>query len=176
MRWILLFWVGISVGWAAENYTADFYRTDTTRYLGKDIRLRVASVEPEEAWAQLDPDFVWLQATTGRPKKEEGKIFLRVPKTEAEKLAKMLNQPSTSGRLIEGKFYGKDAGPVLPALICQQAPFYLQTGRSAEMVDDGNAGEPVSGSLVVAPRPKNVAAASTAPILAAKPLPPLTLS
>lgn len=177
MRWLVPFWLGISFGWAAENFTADFYRTDTARYLGKEIKLRVASVEAQDSFTQLDPDFVWLQASTGRPKKEEGKIFLRVPRTEADQLAKMLNQPSTSGRLIEGKFYGKDLGPILPGAIGQQAPFYLQTGRSAEMVDNGNPGEPVSGSLVVAPKAKTAAtssAVSGAPVMAAKPLPPLT--
>ena len=179
MHRIVLFlaWIGVSAVWAAENFTADFYRENTARYLGKQIKLRVAAVEAEDSFTQLDPDFVWLQASTGRPKKEEGKIFLRVPKTEADKLAKMLNQPSTSGRLIEGKFYGKDLGPILPGAICQQAPIYLQTGRSAEMVDDGNAAEPVSGSLVVAPRAQAAPlrpGVAGAPVVAAKPLPPLT--
>jgi len=167
--------MGVSVGWAAENFTADYYQSETSRYLGKQIKLRVASVEASSHLSQLDPDFVWLQATTGRPKKEEGKIFLRVPKSEADKLAKTLNQPSTSGRLIEGKFLGKDVGPVLPAEVCQQAPFYLQTGRTAEMVENKEGEEPVSGSLVITPKAKPVVApVSTAPMVAAKPLPPLT--
>ena len=172
MRFFVLFlaWVGVSAGWAAENFTADFYQKATAQYLGKEIKLRIASVEPSDSLTQLDPDFVWMQASTGRPKKEEGKIFLRVPKSEADKLAKTLNQPSTSGRFIEGTFLGKDVGPVLPAGICQQAPFYLQTGRSAGMVDNGNGGEAVSGTLIVTPKAKP----APAPVLAAKPLPPLT--
>jgi len=171
----LLVGMGVSAGWAADSFTADFYQEATAKYLGKEIKLRVASVEAHDSLTQLDPDFVWMQASTGRPKKEEGKIFLRVPKSEADKLAKMLNQPSTSGRLIEGKFYGKDSGPILPATICQEAPFYLQTGRSAEMVENKEGEEPVSGSLVITPKAKLVASsAPVAPMVAAKPLPPLT--
>jgi len=166
--------MGLSVGWAAENFTADYYQAETSRYLGKEIKLRVASVEANSQLSQLDPDFVWLQASTGRPKKEAGKIFLRVPKSEADKLAKMLNQPSTSGRWIEGKFYGKDMGPILPSVICQAAPFYLQTGRSTGMVENKEGEEPVSGSLVITPKAKPaLAPAAVAPTVAAKPLPPL---
>jgi len=181
MRLIILFilflaCLGVSAGRAADNFTADFYQKAVAQYLGKEIKLRIASVEPSDPLTQLDPDFVWMQATTGRPKKEEGKIFLRVPRNEAEKLAKMLNQPSTSGRFVEGQFLGKDIGPVLPAGICQQAPFYLQTGRSVKMADSGREEEPLSGALVVAPKAKPVAAQPSAlptPALAAKPLPPL---
>ena len=178
MRLTLLFLacMGFSAGWATENFTADYYQAATAKYLGKEIKLRIASVEPNNQLTQLDSDFVWMQAATGRPKKEEGKIFLRVPKNEAQKLAKMLNQPSTSGRLVEGKFLGKDIGPVLPAGICQQAPFYLQVGQSAEMADNRNGEEPVSGTLMVTPKAKPVAVQPPVlpvPGLAAKTLPPL---
>ena len=112
---LFLVWVGMSAGWAAENFTADYYQSETSRYLGKEIKVRVASVEANSQLSQLDPDFVWLQASTGRPKKEAGKIFLRVPKSEADKLAKLLNQPSTSGRWIEGKFSERIWGRFFPA-------------------------------------------------------------
>ena len=171
MRIWLCFLAAVSVGWSAENFTADYYRAEPARYTGKEIRLRVASVEGNERLSQLDPDFIWMQATTGRPKKEEGKIFLRVPKAEAEKLARMLNQPSSSGRLIEGKFFDRNSGPILPGAICQEAPFYLQTGASTGVADEGEA---VSGSLVVAPRPKTTPVpVQPVPVLAAKPLPSL---
>lgn len=173
MRWWVLLLAGVSAGSAAESFTADFYRADASRFLGKEIRLRVASVDPHDKLTELDPDFVWMQATTGRPKKEEGKIFLRVPRSEAEKLAKMVNQPSTSGRLIEGKFFDRSLGLVLRGAICQEAPDYLQTGRSAEMVKDAGGEGPVSGSLVIAPKAKT-APVPAAPQLVAKPLPPLT--
>ncbi|NCW27249.1 MAG: hypothetical protein EBV83_02965 [Verrucomicrobia bacterium] len=62
MRLTILFLacMGFSAGWTAENFTADYYQAATAKYLGKEIKLRIASVEPNNQLTQLDSDFVWI--------------------------------------------------------------------------------------------------------------------
>jgi len=138
---------------AAEKGTADFYQSAPHEYLGKEIRLRVSSLSPVPELTAADPGFVWMEAATGRPQKEEGKILLRIPAAESAKLAKAMNLPSSSGRWLEGMFSGHDTGAVLPSLFKQKAPYYIQVsvaGAQKETLEDM---ETASGSLVVTPKP-----------------------
>jgi len=61
---------------AAENGTADSCQRAPQEYLGKEIRLRVAAVTPVPDLTPMDSGFVWIEASTGRLQKEEGKILL----------------------------------------------------------------------------------------------------
>lgn len=108
---------------AAEKGTANFYQSAPQEYLGKEIRLRVASLTPVPELTAADPGFVWMEALTGRPQKEEGKILLRIPAGDSAKLAKTMNFPSSSGRWLNGVFSGHDSGAVLPTAIKQKAPY-----------------------------------------------------
>ena len=88
----LLWWIGVLV-WsafslvAAEKGTANFYQSAPHDYLGKEIRLRVVSLTPVPELTAADQGFVWMEASTGRPQKEEGKILLRIPSADSAKLA-----------------------------------------------------------------------------------------
>ena len=138
---------------AAEKGTANFYQSAPHEYLGKEVRLRVSSLSPVPELTAADSGFVWMEAATGRPQKEEGKILLRIPAPESAKLAKTMNLPSSSGRWLEGMFSGHDTGAVLPSAIKQKAPFYIQVsaaGAKKEALEDM---ETASGSLVVTPKP-----------------------
>lgn len=139
---------------AAEKGTANFYQSAPQEYLGKEIRLRVAVVTPVPELTAADQGFVWMEAVTGRPAKEEGRILLRVPEADSAKLAKSMNLPSSSGRWLEGKFSGHDSGVVLPTKIKERAPFYVQVSSAASPKDSPEDMETASGSFVLSPKPK----------------------
>lgn len=168
------FWALVVInlcGWpvlGAEKGTADFYQSAPHQYLGKEIRLRVASVTPVPELTAADKGFVWLEAATGRPQKEEGKILLRVPAADSAKLAKSMNLPSSSGRWLEGTFAGHDSGAVLPSVITQKAPYYIQVASGSAQKETAAIEdlETASGALVISPKPKeaktqNVSVATT---------------
>ncbi len=130
------------------------------------MKLRVVDVAPAPKFTAMDSEFAWMEATTGRPKKEEGKMFLRIPKEEAAKMAKLLGQPSSSGRLIDGQFYGRDSGPILPMGVSKEVPFYLQMGKASKNNGSANGVEDMetaSGSLIVAPKPRSSDSLATTP-------------
>jgi hypothetical protein len=142
---------------AAEKGTANFYQSAPQEYLGKEIRLRVASLTPVPELTAADQGYVWMEASTGRPQKEEGKILLRVPSADSAKLAKIMNLPSSSGRWLEGIFAGHDSGAVLPSKIKERAPYYLQVSSVRAEKDAPEDMETASGSLVLTPKPKETA-------------------
>lgn len=148
-------WAFSSLLKAAEKGTANFYQSAPHEYLGKEIRLRVASLTPVPELTAADNGFVWMEATTGRPQKEEGRILLRIPEADSAKLAKLMNLPSSSGRWLEGVFAGHDHGIVLPTQIKARAPYYIQISSAKAQKESSEDLEPTSGSLVLAPIPKN---------------------
>lgn len=159
--WLVLFLV-LSAGLqAVEKGTANFYQSAPHEYLGKEIRLRVASLTPVPDLTAADKGFVWMEAATGRPQKEEGRILLRIPAADSAKLAKTMNLPSSSGRWLEGVFSGHDSGAVLPSVITQRAPYYLQVTSASAQKEPLEEMETASGSLVVAPKPKETQKAET---------------
>lgn len=141
---------------AAEKGTANFYQSAPREYLGKKIRLRIVSLAPIPELTAADQGYVWMEASTGRPQKEEGKILLRIPKEDSAKLAKTMNLPSSSGRWMEGMFSGHDTGAVLPTVIKQKAPYYIQVSAAGAQKEKLEEMETASGSLVVAPKPKDL--------------------
>lgn len=172
---VVLLGVAVSFAGAAERGTADFYQSAPHEYLGKEIRLRVASLSPVPELTAADKGFVWMEAVTGRPHQEEGKILLRVPEADSAKLAKTMNLPSSSGRWLRGTFSGHDSGAVLPSAITQKAPYYIQIDP-ASSASDSSSGladtETASGSLVVTPKtkefPKPKPSPSTVAVVAKK--------
>jgi len=159
LRALLLFCFSPLPLMATEKGTADYYQSAPHEYLGKEIRLRVASLTPVPDLTAADKGFVWMEAATGRPQKEGGRILLRIPAADSAKLAKTMNLPSSSGRWLEGVFSGHDSGAVLPGVITQRAPYYLQVSSAhKEPLEEV---ETASGSLVVAPKPKETQKAET---------------
>jgi len=168
-------WIGVLLGTAfslgaAEKGTANFYQSAPQEYLGKEIRLRVSSLNPVPELTAADQGFVWMEASTGRPQKEEGKILLRIPSADSAKLAKTMNLPSSSGRWLEGIFAGHDSGAVLPSKIKERAPYYLQVSSAAAQKEAPEDMETASGSLVLTPKPKE-ATKTQKPIAAGAPAP-----
>lgn len=153
----ILGWLGLTTLSAAEKGTADFYQSAPHEYLGKEIRLRVTSLAPVAELTVADQGFVWMEASTGRPQKEEGKILLRIPAADSAKLAKSMNLPSSSGRWLEGIFAGHDSGAILPSKIKERAPYYIQVSSAAAQKDALQDVETASGSFVLTPRPKETA-------------------
>ena len=151
---LFLVWLGASTLSAAEKGTANFFQSSPQEYLGKEIRLRVASLTPVPELTAADQGYVWMEASTGRPKKEEGKILLRIPSADSAKLAKTMNLPSSSGRWLDGVFSGHDSGAVLPTAIKQKAPYYIQVISAAAQQETLADMETASGSLVLTPKPK----------------------
>jgi hypothetical protein len=47
---------------AAEKGTANFYQSAPQDYLGKEIRLRVASLTPVPEFTAVDTGYVWMEA------------------------------------------------------------------------------------------------------------------
>jgi hypothetical protein len=155
---------------AAEKGTANFYQSAPQDYLGKEIRLRVASLTPVPELTAVDPGYVWMEAVTGRPQKEEGNILLRVPEKDSAKLAKTMNLPSSSGRWLQGIFAGHDSGAVLPDKIKDRAPYYLQVSSASAPKEAPENMETASGSLVITPKPKENAP-TPKPVVAPSPAP-----
>lgn len=155
---------------AAEKGTANFYQSAPQEFLGKEIRLRVASLTPIPELTAADQGYVWMEASTGRPQKEEGKILLRIPSADSAKLAKTMNLPSSSGRWLEGVFSGHDSGAILPSKIKERAPYYLQVSSAAAQKEAPEDMETASGSLVLTPKPKETAKAQK-PIAVVAPAP-----
>lgn len=154
LGWLgVLVWTVFPLG-AVEKGTADFYQSAPQDYLGKEIRLRVSSLTPVPELTAADQGFVWMEASTGRPQKEGGKILLRIPSADSAKLAKTMNLPSSSGRWLEGIFAGHDSGAVLPSKIKDRAPYYLQVSSFSAQKEAPEDMETASGSLVLAPKPK----------------------
>lgn len=166
---LILVWLGGTTLSAVEKGTANFYQSAPHEYLGKEIRLRVASLTPVPELTAVDAGFVWMEASTGRPQKEEGKILLRIPSADSAKLAKTMNLPSSSGRWLEGTFQGHDTGAVLPSVIKQKAPYYVQVTTASAPKDALEAMETASGSLVVAPKPKEATKQEAVGTAAAQP-------
>jgi hypothetical protein len=161
LGWIgVLAWTAFPLG-AAEKGTANFYQSAPHEYLGKEIRLRVASLTPVPELTAADQGYVWMEASTGRPQKEEGKILLRIPSADSAKLAKSMNLPSSSGRWLEGTFSGHDSGAVLPTAIKNKAPYYIQVSASTAQKETFEELETASGSFVIAPKPKETQKAET---------------
>jgi hypothetical protein len=155
---------------ASDKGTANFYQSAPQDYLGKEIRLRVASLTPVPEFTAVDPGYVWMEAVTGRPQKEEGKILLRVPEKDSAKLAKTMNLPSSSGRWLQGIFAGHDSGAVLPDKIKGRAPYYLQVSSASAPKETPENMETASGSLVITPKPKE-SAPTPKPVVAPSPAP-----
>lgn len=173
--WLIFSWLfGAGALVAADKWTANYYQSAPHEYLGKEVRLRIASLSPIPELTASDKGFVWMEAVTGKPPKEEGRILLRIPEADSAKLAKTMNLPSSSGRWLEGTFSGHDSGPILPKLVKERAPYYIQVVSTA--TPSGAASKPedletASGSLVVAPKPKTTAA-PTSPAPASSTLAP----
>ncbi|NDH86032.1 hypothetical protein EBY67_03130, partial [bacterium] len=148
--------MGLVCGSEAESLTANYYQTDPHSYLGKEVKLRVSELVPVSKFTVADPEFVWLEATTGHAKREEGKIFLRVPKEQSALLSKMID--GSPGRLVTGKFHNQENGAILPEAIAKEVPYYIQVGEKAKSGEsDKSLGsmETASGSLMVAPSTKS---------------------
>jgi len=151
LSWLLFF---ASPLIAAEKGTANFYQSAPQEYLGKEIRLRVSAVTPVPELTAVDQGFVWMEAVTGKPTKEEGRILLRVPEVDSAKLAKSMNHSSSSGRWLEGVFAGHESGAILPTKIKERAPYYIQVSSAASSKDALEDVETASGSLVLTPKAK----------------------
>ncbi|NCZ53905.1 MAG: hypothetical protein EBY81_08430, partial [Verrucomicrobia bacterium] len=159
--------MGLVCGSEAESLTANYYQTDPHSYLGKEVKLRVSELVPVSKFTVADPEFVWLEATTGHAKKEEGKIFLRVPKEQSALLCKMVG--GSAGRLVTGKFHNQENGAILPEAIAKEVPYYIQVGEKAKSGEsDKSLGsmETASGSLMVAPSTKSAGTSVPAPSVA----------
>lgn len=159
--------MGLVCGSEAESLTANYYQTDPHSYLGKEVKLRVSELVPVPRFTVADPEFVWLEATTGYAKKEEGKIFLRVPKEQSALLSKMVG--GSAGRLVTGKFHNQENGAILPEAIAKEVPYYIQVGEKAKSgQSDKSLGsmETASGSLMVAPSTKSAGTSVPAPSVA----------
>ncbi|NDI16976.1 MAG: hypothetical protein EBY83_03265 [Verrucomicrobia bacterium] len=159
--------MGLVCGSEAESLTANYYQTDPHSYLGKEVKLRVSELVPVPRFTVADPEFVWLEATTGHAKKEEGKIFLRVPKEQSALLSKMVD--GSPGRLVTGKFHNQENGAILPEAIAKEVPYYIQVGEKAKSGEsDKSLGsmETASGSLMVAPSTKSAGTSVPAPSVA----------
>jgi hypothetical protein len=159
--------MGLVCGSKAESLTANYYQTDPHSYLGKEVKLRVSELVPVPRFTVADPEFVWLEATTGYAKKEEGKIFLRVPKEQSALLSKMVG--GSAGRLVTGKFHNQENGAILPEAIAKEVPYYIQVGEKAKSgQSDKSLGsmETASGSLMVAPSTKSAGTSVPAPSVA----------
>ena len=159
--------MGWVCGGEAESLTANYYQTDPHSYLGKEVKLRVSEVVPAPKFTVVDPEFVWLEATTGYAKKDEGKIFLRVPKEQSALLSKMVD--GSPGRLVTGKFHNQENGAILPEAIANEVPYYIQVGEKAKSSEsDKSLGsmETASGSLMVAPSTKSAGTSVPAPTVA----------
>ena len=159
--------MGLVCGSEAESFTANYYQTDPHSYLGKEVKLRVSELVPVSKFTVADPEFVWLEATTGHAKKEEGKIFLRVPKEQSALLCKMVG--GSAGRLVTGKFHNQENGAILPEAIAKEVPYYIQVGEKAKSGEsDKSLGsmETASGSLMVAPSTKSAGTSVPAPSVA----------
>ncbi len=159
--------MGLVCGSKAESLTANYYQTDPHSYLGKEVKLRVSELVPVPRFTVADPEFVWLEATTGYAKKEEGKIFLRVPKEQSALLSKMVG--GSAGRLVTGKFHNQENGAILPEAIAKEVPYYIQVGEKAKSgQSDKSLGsmETASGSLMVAPSTKSAGTSVPAPTVA----------
>ena len=160
--------MGLVCGSKAESLTANYYQTDPHSYLGKEVKLRVSELVPVPRFTVADPEFVWLEATTGYAKKEEGKIFLRVPKEQSALLSKMVGG-SAGRRLVTGKFHNQENGAILPEAIAKEVPYYIQVGEKAKSgQSDKSLGsmETASGSLMVAPSTKSAGTSVPAPSVA----------
>jgi hypothetical protein len=159
--------VGLVCGSKAESLTANYYQTDPHSYLGKEVKLRVSELVPVPRFTVADPEFVWLEATTGYAKKEEGKIFLRVPKEQSALLSKMVD--GSPGRLVTGRFHNQENGAILPEVIAKEVPYYIQVGEKAKSSEsDKSLGsmQTASGSLMVAPSTKSAGTSVPAPSVA----------
>ena len=159
--------MGLVCGSEAESFTANYYQTDPHSYLGKEVKLRVSELVPVSKFTVADPEFVWLEATTGHAKREEGKIFLRVPKEQSALLCKMVG--GSAGRLVTGKFHNQENGAILPEAIAKEVPYYIQVGEKAKSGEsDKSLGgmETASGSLMVAPSTKSAGTSVPAPSVA----------
>ena len=119
--WLVL---GMMPTFGAEALTANYYQTDPHSHLGKEVRLRVRKLVPQSKFTVVDPEFVWMEATTGSAKKEEGKIFLRVPKEQSALLSKMVDGvgKSGAGKLVTGRFHNQENGAILPEAIAKEVP------------------------------------------------------
>ena len=151
--WLVL---GVMPTFGAEALTANYYQTDPQSHLGKEVRLRVSKLVPQSKFTVADPEFVWMEATTGSAKKEEGKIFLRVPKEQSALLSKMVDGLGKSGavKLVTGRFHNQENGAILPEAIAKEVPFYIQVGekgKSENLEKSIGSMQTASGSLVVAP-------------------------
>jgi len=159
--------MGLVCGSKAESLTANYYQTDPHSYLGKEVKLRVSELVPVPRFTVADPEFVWLEATTGYAKKEEGKIFLRVPKEQSALLSKMVG--GSAGRLVTGKFHNQENGAILPEAIAKEVPYYIQVGekeKSGQSDKSLGSMETASGSLMVAPSTKSAGTSVPAPSVA----------
>lgn len=159
--------MGLSCGSEAESLTANYYQTDPHSYLGKEVKLRVSELVPAPKFTVVDPEFVWLEATTGYAKKEEGKIFLRVPKEQSALLSKMVD--GSPGRLVTGKFHNQENGAILPEVIAKEVPYYIQVGEKAKSSEsDKSLGsmQTAAGSLMVAPSTKSAGTSVPVPTVA----------
>ena len=159
--------MGLVCGSEAESLTANYYQTDPHSYLGKEVKLRVSELVPVSKFTVADPEFVWLEATTGYAKKEEGKIFLRVPKEQSALLSKMVG--GSAGRLVTGKFHNQENGAILPEAIAKEVPYYIQVGEKGKSGESDKllgSMETASGSLMVAPSTKSAGTSVPAPSVA----------
>ena len=159
--------MGLVCGSEAESLTANYYQTDPHSYLGKEVKLRVSEVVPVPKFTVVDPEFVWLEATTGYAKKEEGKILLRVPKGQSALLCKMVD--GSPGRLVSGKFHNQENGAILPEAIAKEVPYYIQVGEKGKSGESDKllgSMETASGSLMVAPSTKSAGTSVPAPSVA----------
>ena len=151
----------------AESLTANYYQSDPHSFLGKEVKLRVSEVVPVPKFTVVDPEFVWLEATTGYAKKEEGKILLRVPKGQSALLCKMVD--GSPGRLVSGKFHNQENGAILPEAIAKEVPYYIQVGEKGKSGESDKllgSMETASGGLVVAPSTRSAGTSVPAPSVA----------
>ena len=171
MRFLLtlisIFLAGTNV--QAAKDTADFYHSAPQKFLGKEVPLRVASASPAPELTAQDPGYVWFEASTGKPKSEEGKIFLRIPAERSARISDRLNNGSASGNQVRGVFYGRENGPILPGEISKRVPYFLQMGEGASSANPQDL-ETAAGSLILPPKeaqkkdaPSPVASQTTRP-------------
>jgi hypothetical protein len=169
--WLVL---GVMPSRGAEALTANYYQMDPQSHLGKEVRLRVRKLVPQSKFTVVDPEFVWMEATTGSAKKEEGKIFLRVPKEQSALLSKMVDGvgKSGAGKLVTGRFHNQENGAILPEAIAKEVPFYIQVGEKGKSKNSEKSlgsMETASGSLVVAPPARSAPSVPAATVAPARP-------
>lgn len=155
-----------------DPFSAQRFYSTPMKFIGEKIKIRVFRIEPRPNLTAADLGYVWFLATTEKEGDEASKIHLRIEHEEVEKFVRNFQTENRAGRLVDGLFESRSATSDLSVEIATQVPFFVVIGNRSEI--RRATGEIVSGSLVVAPSPKQAAkieriTTAAGPVLEAKP-------